>query len=469
MADEVDARLSAGSRLERVLRLFAEVRPGEGSMGLTLLASIFLLLATNYLLKPARDGLLAVSVIPGLSDLEIKAYSSFGQSLLLFGLIPLYARLAARWPRRDLVTHVTVFFFVTLLLFWAGWIVFGAKAALGVGFYLWVGIFNVMVVAQFWSLSADLYSEERGRRLFPLIAIGATAGAAAGSALTGQLIVLGLPTQGLIPVAAGVLVVSLVLLRIAESRSRADSAPAAVVTPPLRRSGAIRLVFRHRYLLGAALVILILNWVKTNSDNVLFAAVQEVLQHEIEARGIHDPQRIERFVSDRTTAFYGDLFFWINLGAMLLQALVASRVLRYGGFAALLLFLPVVSLGVYATLAAIPMLGLFRLFKIVEDSTNYSLNNTALQVLWLPTRREMKYKAKAAVDTVFVRVGDGLAAATAFAGIHLLVLPMSAFFVVNASLALVWLLLALLVARDYRRLARRAGRFVRREGPLDSR
>ncbi|MGH7821125.1 MAG: Npt1/Npt2 family nucleotide transporter, partial [Candidatus Binatia bacterium] len=141
--------------------------------------------------------------------------------------------------------------------------------------------------------------------------------------------------------------------------------------------------------------------------------------------------------------------------ALLLQTAVASRLLRYGGFAALLLVLPVVSLLSYSTLAVLPMLWLFRITKIAEDSTNYSLHNTAVQVLWLPTTREMKYQGKATVDTIFVRVGDGLAAVTAFAGIHLLAFSTSTFFAVNAVLAAGWVAIAAVVAREHGRWSRR--------------
>ena len=54
----------------------------------------------------------------------------------------------------------------------------------GIVFYLWVGMFGVFVVAQFWAFAADVYSDEEGRRLIPMVAIGATAGAAFGAQIT---------------------------------------------------------------------------------------------------------------------------------------------------------------------------------------------------------------------------------------------------------------------------------------------
>src|SRR5205085_11518658 len=103
-------------------------------------------------------------------------------------------------------------------------------------------------------------------------------------------------------------------------------------------------------------------------------------------------------------------------------------------------------------LAITPVLAFFRVAKVLEDATNYSLQNTATQVLWLPTTREMKYKGKAAIDTFFVRFGDALAALTTFVGIQLLMLPARSFFALNAVLALGWLAAAVVVVREHRAL-----------------
>src|SRR5690606_11767156 len=87
-----------------------------------------------------------------------------------------------------------------------------------------------------------------------------------------------------------------------------------------------------------------------------------------------------------------------------------------------------------------------------ENATDYSINNTARQVLWLPTSVDMKYRAKPAIDTFFVRGGDGLAAATILVGVQLLDLTTRGFFAFNLSLGLLWLGLAALVARDHARM-----------------
>jgi ATP:ADP antiporter, AAA family len=444
------------SPLERLLSLVTEIRAGEGPAGVALMVGVFLVLAAYYFVKPARDGLLAVSPAGGLSETELKAYSSFGQSLCLLAALPLYDLLSRRLSRRTLVCSVTLFFAANLVVFWGlqPGLLFHKVGYVGVAFYLWVGIFNVFIVAQFWSFANDLYTDESGKRLFPVIAIGATAGAAAGSGLA-KALVLVVGTYGLLLVAAVMLSLSLVAMLIADNVSPEGAGPSTSGGRPETRdaSGGLSLVFRHEYLFATAILVLVLNWVNTNGENFLFGAVESHLHAEAARRSIAGPAT-EAFIRDQTTHFYGDLFFWVNLIALLLQVFVASRVLRFGGFAAILVVLPVISLTSYALMALHPTLGTIRRLKIVENATDYSLNNTAKQVLWLPTTVDMKYRAKAAIDTLFVRAGDGLAALTAFVGIELLGVSLRHLFAFNACLVLGWLAVAARIGYLHNRLPR---------------
>src|SRR5204862_8247963 len=118
-------------------------------------------------LKPVREAL----ILSG-EGAEVKSYASAGQVLLLLGFVPAYGALASRVGRMRLITGVTLFFVACL----AGFYLFaGAKLPhLGLLFYILVGIFNVSIVAQFWSYANDVYTPEAGKRLFAIIAFGST-------------------------------------------------------------------------------------------------------------------------------------------------------------------------------------------------------------------------------------------------------------------------------------------------------
>jgi len=453
------------STTERLLGVFTEVKPGEGTTAVLMFANVFLILLAYYFIKPLREGWIAVSDVQGLSKMEVKAYSSFAQSIILLFVVGWYARLADRWDRVTLFTRATLFCISNMIIFWflQPNFFFEQLPISGLVYYLWVGMFGVFVVAQFWTFCADVYSEERGERMLPFIAIGATSGAAAGSWIVDQLVGSGvIPTEALLLVAIAPLVVSIMLVRTVGQRQDYLGRDTGETTPdehtevaePVEEaslwSGA-RLVLFSKFLLLAALVTLFTNWVNTNGENLLFRVIQETLAQQAQSEGITGERTLMEFVRNGTTAFYGNFYFWVNIVALLLQAFVASRLLKYGGFAAILLILPVIALTSYTVMALLPVLAVVKVMKIAENATDYSLNNTSRHVLWLPVSSAMKYRGKPAIDTLYVRLGDGLAAITVLVGVHLLALSTAGFFVFNVFLVLCWLVAGVLLVREHRR------------------
>jgi AAA family ATP:ADP antiporter len=437
-----------GGLLNRFLRLFADVRPGEGGIALLLALNVFLLLTTYYIIKPVREALILTG-----GGAELKSYLSTGQAFLLLGAVPLYAALANRVSRRKLLNTVTLFFAACLVLFF---LLARLQVPLGVVFFLWVGIFSLMVVAQFWSFANDLYSEEAGRRLFPIIAIGASSGAALGSAIAAVLIA-PLGVYHLLLVAAAILAASLLLTNWIERHAgRAGARPLGAEEKraseePMGRSGAFQLVLQNRYLLGIAFLMLLLNWVNTNGEYLLGRTVQAAAAQAVSAGtagGLSEGEYIGKF--------YSQFFSAVNVAGLIAQMFLVSRIVKYLGVRWAILFLPAIAIGGYALLAFYPLLTVVRWTKTAENATDYSLNNTVRNILFLPTSREQKYKAKQAIDTFFHRTGDVLSSALVFVGTNVLLLHTRQFALVNLGLAIVWLVLAGFVGARYVRMTRDA-------------
>jgi AAA family ATP:ADP antiporter len=451
------------SFLERFLRLFADVQPREGVTCLILIANIFLILTAYYLIKPVREGWLAISVIQGLTTLEIKAYSAFAQSLLLMAIMPLYALLAAKLSRGKLILYVGGAFAGLLVLFWLTQpgLLLNRVPFAGVIFYLFVGIFSVTLVAQFWAFCSDLYGPERGRRLFPIVAIGAAAGAVSGSWFGERLVKLNSIDAFDLILLAVVPLLTAIAFALWSDRRGTYGEPSEFTTArwdePAAPSneGPYELILRHRYLTATALMMLVFSWVVASGDNILFGIVQENLRADL-ADKAPDPALFDQLLKEATTTFYGELYLWINVMTLVIQSFFVSRILRYGGMRLLLLTTPFVSLAAYATMAIAPILGLIKLLKVAENSSNYSVNNTARHMLWLPTTKEMLYQAKPTVDTVFVRLGDGLAALTILIGTRVVEFSNNDFIVVNICLVLIWIALSLYLYREHRRWTRSA-------------
>jgi len=439
---------------ERMLGLFAEVRGGEGGTALLLTFNVFLLLAAYYIMKPVREALILAG-----GGAELKAYMSAGQTFLLLFAVPLYARLASRMPRRRLLNVVTLFFVGCIVVFY---ILAHLRVPLGIAFYLWVGIFNVSVIAQFWSFANDLYTPEQGKRLFAIVAFGASAGAVVGPTISRWLIE-PLGPYALLLVAGGVLAGSLAITNAVDRRERRDPAAAAgpaqfgrqsAVRGPspdpaqesIGTSGAYGLVFRNRYLLLIALLILFLNWVNTTGEYIL----GRVITQAAAAATGGDQAAMGTFIGK----FYSDFFQVVNGVSLGLQLFLVSRIIKYIGVRTALLVLPVIAFAGYGLAAFVPVLGIIRWVKTAENATDYSLQNTLRGVLFLPTTREQKYKAKQAIDTIFVRVGDVLSALLVYVGTSFLAFGTTQFAIFNLGLVIVWLILAIAVGRQFRRLTR---------------
>jgi AAA family ATP:ADP antiporter len=457
MADDAVEQVQY-SRLERILRVFADVQPREGVTCVILIGNIFLILMAFYLIKPVREGWLAVTDIGALTKVEIKAYSAFAQSLLLFGILPMYARMAAQWQRRVLITRVGGAFGVALVAFWLTQpgLLLGNMPLFSILFYLFVGIFSVTLVAQFWAFTADVYCANRGARLFPIVAIGAALGATLGSWL-GQVLVRlpAIEAFDLILVALVPLALALSLAVWTDHRgtygdpSEWTTSRWAEPAAP-HNEGPFRLILRHRYLTATAAMIMVFTWVVTSGDNILFGIVQESLAEDLAYLGA-DQQAFNEAINEATATFYSDLYFWINLVTVILQAFVVSRILSAGGMQALLYATPILSLAAYASMVFAPILGLIKLVKVAENSSTLSIHNTARQMLWLPTSKEMLYQAKPTIDTLFVRLGDGLAALTILIGTHIFLLSTTGFIVVNIVLVFVWLALSAYLHKEHQR------------------
>src|SRR3954463_9977606 len=418
--------MSQKSRLDRALSLFTDVRPGEGAIAVLMLLNIFLLLVCYSVIKTVREPLILLG-----GGAEVRSYAAAGQALVLMAFVPGYAWLASRVGRVRLLITVSVFFIVCIEVFAAA--VAARVPYIGVAFFIWVGVFNMSLVAQFWSFANDIYSKSAGARLFPIIAVGMTAGAPLGSLAAGRLFHSGAAPALILQVAAVLLAGSVALYFWIDRRERTGHQQDV---PVLEAGGGFQLVLRNPYLRLIAALVVLLNVVNTTGEYLVARLLSAHVTELAQADAMFDKQAY-------IGAFSGEYQFWVNVTALVLQAFVTSRLVKHRGLRGALLALPLIALGGYAVIAAGVGFSVVRWVKTAENATDYSIMNTARQLLWLPTSREEKYKAKQAIDTFFVRFGDVLSAAVVYAGANLLDLSVQQFAAVNVALTVVWLGVAL--------------------------
>jgi AAA family ATP:ADP antiporter len=313
-------------------------------------------------------------------------------------------------------------------------------AIIGVVFFIWVGIFSLSMIAQFWAFANDLYSKDQGKRLFAIIAGGAALGAVLGAKLAKPLYKAIGPFAVML-LAAGILIVCLGITWLVHRSDDPAAEKAGERDRPLAPGSGVSLMLKDRYLLLVGLLSLVKNWVNTTGEYILDRRLLEVAKEKVGS----GTAELETYIA----GFKSDYFTYVNVTVMVLQFFAVSRIVRYIGVRKSLFFLPLIALTAYGTMAIVPILTVILIGKIAENSTDYSLEKTAEQMLFLVTSREAKYKVKAIVDTFAVRLGDVLSAGLVWAGSRLAFSTMS-FIVADMVLIVGWLGVVVALVRTRR-------------------
>lgn len=430
--------------LERLLSPLADVRRGETASVLLLTLLMFLLLSGYYMLKTAREVFILSE-----GGAEVKSYASAGQAVLLLFIVPAYGAFASRVNRAQLVSWVPVFFATNIVLF-----ALASRAGLRVGipYFLWVGIYNLMVVAQFWAFANDIFTAEQGKRLFPLIGVGSSLGAWVGSVRAGQ-VMEAIGPRRLLLAGTVTLLVCVGLARIVDrlTRARTPKQVAAAAEPIGAGQSGFGMILSDRYLMTIAALTLLLNVVNTSGE---YLYGRYVVQNATAIYGAGAAAEAARgqYIGEAYSRLYSN----VNLIGLLLQMFVVSRLFRFLGLGRSLFIHPIVAAGGYLMMLRAPSLDAMRWLKTFDNAIDYSLGNTTKQALWLPTSRQAKYKAKQAVDSFCVRAGDVIQAGIVYTG-ELAAFAIPAFAAVNVVLTAGWLVVVSSLNRRLRAQANAGG------------
>ena len=439
------------SLTERLLSVFTKMGPGEGLSVLLFALYAFLLLVCYYILKTTREVFILTE-----HDALTASYAIAAQALLLFFIVPIYGVLFRAGGKTYLIRWITLFFAANIGIFY---LMGNAGMDIGFFYYIFVGIFGVLMIAQFWAFAADCFNVKSGQRLFPVIMIGASAGALAGAQITKVLSLFGFEQIEMLLFAAGFLILTILIGQKAREAipEGARSVYAEEETTPGQQDrvgqmmGGFTRVMQNRYLLLIAFLVVLLNWVNSTGEVILKDFVQNWATEQVAAGQYEDR-------GQAIGAFFSDFFFWVNLCGFLIQAFLVARIYRWIGVRGALLLLPTIAAIGYGlivfAMAFVPIFTVLRLVKILENSVDYSVMNTTRQALFLPLDRADKYEGKTAIDTFFWRFGDMVQAGAFYFGMNVLGMTIVQFAVVNMILALVWLVLAVSVGRHYRHLVK---------------
>lgn len=254
-------------------------------------------------------------------------------------------------------------------------------------YYQAVSLYAVFVVALFWGLTNGAFRPDEGQKHYGIIGAGGILGGAVGGSLTEHL-AQQLGSHNLLPLSALLILPCYFLARTLDACRQPSPE-----SPGQQRTSSLRLLFENRYVGAMGLLIM--------------------LTLGVEEFGDHQTQRVledSHLSRDQITEFYGRLFFYTNLLGCLISLLLTRAIQsRFGpgpGLIGLQLAASAKAIGICIWPTTDCLLWLLSL----DLAMHYSLFQSSKELLYIPTSREVKLRAKTLIDTFLFRLGAGGAA-----------------------------------------------------------
>jgi ATP:ADP antiporter, AAA family len=376
--------------MKRWIERGLNIEPGDLRRAIPLCACLFLIMSCFITGRVARDALFLAQF-----QAAQLPYADIASAILVGIVVVGYVRLGRRTSLRNLLVGSQFFFATNCVLFWA-LSHYYHPAWLYPAFYIWVGIFGVLAPTQVWTLANYLLTTREAKRIFGMVGGGAILGAIFAGFFS-KTIAKAFGTESLLLGMALLLLICTALMGTAWSswKSRlADHGETAGDKRTAQRDlqSSMRLVFSSPYLRPIASVICLAAFVTTLTGWQFKAVAKQFLVNK-----------------DALAILFGNFYFYAGILGLLIQLLLTSRLLRRFGIGTMLFVLPIsVMLGSAGLLIWGTLLSAI-LLKGSDQVLRYSLDKSAVELLYLPLPHSLKLRAKWFIDTVIVRLGDGLA------------------------------------------------------------
>ncbi len=425
--------------MKRLLRRTFDIRPDERPAAALMALSYFLLLSTFYFLKPARDSLFLIKLSP--EQLPLVFVVAALASIPVAGL---YTRAARRFTLVNLTlgTLVVLVFCLLLLRYLvtlgAGWVYYA--------FYAWVGIYGILITAQFWLLANAIFDVQQAKRIFALIGAAGILGAFCGGETTGFLVRnAGMATENLIVIAAVILAFATLLiwnlarlLRLTQREQPSTGGEmegAALPTVEL-----MRLIWRSR-LLRSIVALIAIAVISSTFIDFVFKKICYRSYGESEAE---------------LTAFLAVFYGRVSLLSLLIQLVIAYPLIRRLGVGGVIMIMPAAILGGAAAVTIAPILIMAIVLKSSEGIFEYSVDRLGRELLFMPLSLELKKRTKIFVDVFVDRLFRGVAGAALILATVALAFGTQWLALSICLLGALWLAIAWTVRREYVDAFRRA-------------
>lgn len=422
----------SSTRFKNFLKILMNIEANEIKATLLSFVFVFVLMAAYYILRPVRDAMAS-----DWTDAQV----SFLWTLNFFisaGVVALYGAAVSHIKFKHLVPGLYVFFALTFLMFYLAVLSFTDRALVNKCFYVWVSVFSLFHVSVFWSYMADTFNKEQAKRLFAVIAAGASAGALLGPSLP-TLFAGRIGTDPLLLIAAVLLTLPVpIILYLARLKRtelhnedvHADLDTARIGGNPL---AGFKLFLTNPYLLAVGGFILLYTMI---GSFVYFEQKNLLAAYDLAKR----------------TQILGAIDWTTNILTFALAFFATGRLVKKFGMAVTLALIPVLMVAGLMVLAFASVITILLALQVARRAGNYAVTRPAREMLFTEVDRETRFKAKPVIDIVVYRGGDTLTA-WLFTGLTQgLGLGIGMVALVGAAIAALWAVVGIYLGKWFSRV-----------------
>ncbi len=430
--------------IAKIAKALSEVEANELKATLVSTVFVFILMASWYIIRAVRDGMAS-----DWTDTEV----SFLWNINFFvsaAIVSIYGFTVSRTKLKYVVPSIYGFFAISFIASYVGiasvgeynlgsvsvpsfstwvWDFDGLVIVLNdtfvdKAFYLWASVFALFNVSVFWTLMADTFNPGQAKRVFGIVAAGASAGALVGPAFPTLFATLvGIDVLMLIASMSLLIVIPLVFYlyrlkatELGNADLRADTVQAAIGGKWWQGFWSF---VSNPYLLSIGIFIL------------LYVFINSFVYFE-------QKNLLAEFTRPERTQILGGIDWLTNLLTFGLAFFLTGRIVGKMGMATALALMPFLVGAGLLVLAFAPMLTVLLALQVFRRGGNYGLTRPAREMLYTRVTQEDRFKAKPVIDIVVYRGGDAVSGtlfATLTDGIGL---GLAAVALVGSAIAAAW-------------------------------
>lgn len=418
--------------VRRIVKAVTRIEPNELTATLLSFLFVFVLMSAYFILRPVRDSLS--------SDWTDEQLSWLWTSTFVFSLIAVsvYGAVISRVRFRIIVPSVYTFFAVTFVGFYVAGSMLGDNDWVNRAFYVWLSVFSLYHLSVFWTFMSGLYNREQAKRLFSIIAMGASTGAIVGPSIP-AFFADNIGNLNLLLIAAFLLMIPIPLIWKLE-QLRGSELGNKDLTADLSSDGKLAgnpfsgftSFVTSPYLLAIGLFIL------------LYVVMNTFIYFELR-------KMMAGFDREVRTQIWASIDLAVNSLSLLTALFVTGRLATRVGMPATLALIPVLMIGGWLVVALSPVLAVLIGLQVTRRAGNYAVTRPGREMLFTAVDADTRFKAKPVIDIVVYRGGDVLTAWAYTALTATLGLGLGGIAAIAAGIAALWAAAGIFLGRAYDR------------------